>query len=158
MKAGRKPNTVEKFFERIGCPNENGCMEWNGTVNDNGRPRFKLGGKYRDGSRLAYELQYGPIPAGMNVCHTCDNGLCCNPEHLFLGTTQDNVADRVAKGRSAAGETHGCVKLTEDIVRQILACDYSAYGSKARAAKAYGISQSTLGRIVAGKNWRHVHG
>ena len=57
-------------------------------------------------SRYAYELWRGFIPVGMFVCHTCDNPPCCNPEHLFTGTHDDNMADKVAKGRQSRGDTH----------------------------------------------------
>lgn len=60
------------------------------------------GGRHRQ-SRKAWTLANGPIPEGMYVCHTCDNGLCCRPAHLFLGTPRENVLDAVAKGRWRAG-------------------------------------------------------
>lgn len=106
--------TYERFWAKV-RKSDNGCWEWTANGNNYGYGKLRVGSR-TDGSRrsirahrLAYELACGPIPVGMNVCHRCDNRRCVRPDHLFLGTTQDNIRDRVAKGRSSnahKGKTH----------------------------------------------------
>ena len=76
------------------------CWEWQGTWTGSGRGIVRYEGKYRNASRVAYILTFGPIPNGLLVCHHCDNPLCVRLEHLFLGTQSDNMQDMVAKGRN----------------------------------------------------------
>lgn len=101
--------------------------------------------------RLSYELFVGPIPPGINVCHKCDNLKCCNPEHLFLGTQKENIADMMRKGRkdSRYGERNTQNKLTE---QQVIEIYNSSEKQRAIAAK-YGIDQSTVSNIKSGKLW-----
>lgn len=75
------------------------CWVWRGTVRSDGYGTKKIKQKQSLTHRLAWEWANGPIPAGMFVCHRCDNPPCCNPQHLYLGTHIDNMADMVAKRR-----------------------------------------------------------
>lgn len=105
--------------------------------------------------RIAYELCRGPIPAGLLVCHSCDNPACNNPNHLWAGTPADNMRDMVAKGRSARGVRNGRALLTEDQVRQIR--EHVAAGSSpGSVAMLYGVSRWTVREIAARRHWAHV--
>lgn len=96
---------MARDFDSFLCPMPSGCIEWTGvTVKSNGSEahrygRYTTGGKKLLAHRVAYERAHGPIPAGLMVLHRCDNTKCCNPDHLFLGTHLDNMADMRAKGR-----------------------------------------------------------
>jgi HNH endonuclease len=76
-----------------------GCIIWLGAMTDHGYGRAEIDGKYVAVHRLRWETKKGKIPAGMYVLHHCDNRLCCNINHLFLGTHTDNMRDMVKKGR-----------------------------------------------------------
>ena len=83
------------------------CWEWRGLRDKHGYGRK---GPYKTTHRLAWEWANGPVPAGMCVLHRCDNPPCCNPDHLFLGTQADNLADMVAKGRHHNQKKETCVR------------------------------------------------
>ena len=88
----------ERFWRKVDFRYSDGCWTWNASTI--GYPPFEYG--HFNGStahRYSYQLHHGDIPEGMFVCHTCDNPLCINPKHLFLGTAKDNSQDRINKGR-----------------------------------------------------------
>lgn len=89
----------ERFWQRVALTDE--CWPWLGAKNKNGYGTFSPTKELSKtlAHRFAWELYRGPIPEGMLVCHTCDNPECTNPKHLFLGTPQDNMDDKVRKGR-----------------------------------------------------------
>ena len=95
-------------FEAKFTPEPNsGCFLWLSGISGSGYGAFWDGSRQRGAHCVAFELCRGPIPEGMLVCHTCDEKSCVNPEHLFLGTHADNMADRDAKGRQAKGDRSG---------------------------------------------------
>lgn len=150
------------------------CWEWKGAPNVK-RPTFKIGKHFTGGrtvqviaARFSYEHFVGPIPPGMMVCHKCDNPRCVNPNHLFLGTSADNMADAARKGRMSCGKRHTgfqpkgeavyCAKLTAENVRYILTKytpRHPAFGASALARK-FGVSSVAVSYIIAGKNWKSI--
>lgn len=110
--------------------------------------------------RIAYLLRFGEVPAGMCVLHRCDNPACCNPDHLFLGTHADNIADKVAKGRQQRGEKAGGVKLTEQQVFDIKRTLAPYAGRRVRRgivrdlAEKHGVCRAAITHIGKGQAWR----
>lgn len=116
--------------------------------------------------RYAWEQAFGPIPVGLLVCHHCDNPPCVNPGHLFLGTQKANLADMIAKGRSARGDRSGARrhpelmghrrKLTEVAVREIRR-RYALGGVRQRDLGAeFGVTQTMIGDVVRRDAWKQV--
>lgn len=99
VNAGRHVCAEERL--RSGCaPRPGGCLLWHKSVDGRGYPQMFFRGRLRRAHRVAWELQFGPIPDGVFVCHSCDQPRCVNVAHLFLGTALDNSLDMTRKGRS----------------------------------------------------------
>ena len=132
-----------------------GCWLWTGLVDKNGYGRITVSYKGDKAHRVSYEQYVGPIPDGLIVCHKCDTPACINPDHLFLGTHADNIADRDAKGRHVPsyGESNGSAKLTAASVMAIRA----ARGKQREIAAKFDISQQTVSNIKRGRIWAHIH-
>lgn len=144
------PKPRPTFWENVG--KSDGCWLWTGAIGSGGYGRF-LG---EAAHRWSYEQAYGPIPDGLWVLHRCDNPPCVRPDHLFLGTHQDNMDDMEQKGRQAMGERHGCARLAPEQVQAIrsrYAVGGVSYGS---LAKEYDVSKATIGHIVSGRLWKHL--
>lgn len=182
-------STEERFWSRVNKDGptqshmDSACWEWTGPLHA-GYGHFSIRKERMPAHRASWRLNRGPIPAGMKILHGCDYRACVNPAHLRVGTTQDNVADRVARGRSAfgsangsirfperrpsgdrninrsnpevacRGERHGRSKLTE---ADVLAIRASSLFQR-EIAQLFGISRGAVCSIRSGKNWRHVEG
>lgn len=134
---------------------ENGCWNFTGACNpiwDQGV--FWYRGKNRIASRVAYLLCTGDIPDDICVLHTCDNPSCINPEHLFLGTFQDNTDDMINKNRKPLGEEATQNSLTEEMVRNIR--EEIKYVSQSILAKRYKVTKSAIKHITKNRSWKHI--
>jgi hypothetical protein len=133
--------------------NERGCWICTSHSKDReGYPRKKINGKKQNIHRIFYEKYKGPIPQGLHVLHTCDTRACINPDHLFLGTQNDNMHDMAQKGRSTYGEKHPNAKLTESQVLEIR----FMLGTLLDIAEKYGISRNNVSLIKNRKRWKHL--
>lgn len=143
---------LARFWSKVAVGSPNECWEWKGYLTEAGYGQIKIDGQAKSCHRTAVEalgVRLGPDDV---VMHTCDNPPCCNPRHLVVGTHAQNVADRVAKHRSARGAANGRALLTEEQVRSIKKDDRRLVD----VAKDYGVSVSTISLIRRGKNWAHV--
>lgn len=142
---------------------KSGCWLWQGAVNRGGYGRINVGSrrnstrKVTSAHRASYQEYVGEIPDGMEVCHVCDVRLCCNPAHLFVGTRQDNIDDRQAKGRNInlRGTQQRTAKLTETAVLDARKMRLSG-ASFGQIARHYGINKKTAMQAVKGVRWSHV--
>jgi hypothetical protein len=137
-----------------------GCMEWQKAKNQYGYGVVWVPPKLTLAHRHAWTLAKGAIPAGMYVCHSCDNRSCVNPDHLFIGTAADNTADMIKKGRKIngvpsdrRGEKSATAKLNEYQVIEIL----TSRERQADIALRFGICQQTVSDIKRRKRWRYLH-
>lgn len=152
----RRMSLAQRFDPKVDrSAGTHGCHEWRASTTVHGYGKICAGG--RRGStlhahRVAWELAYGPVPSGLYVCHRCDNRLCCNPAHLFLGSAQDNTSDAKAKGRLATGERHGHSVLSARQAIEIRCC-VGVITQRALAA-IYGVSQTAISRIAVDETWR----
>lgn len=134
-----KPVTWEYM---LSCSKENkstGCVEWQKGISS-GYGRINDDGKHTRTHRVAYELNNGPIPDDMYVCHTCDNRSCINQEHLFLGTHNDNMRDMSTKGRTK----------TKHLNDEDVAAIKNSNGTHSEIANSLGFSYSTVFRVMNG--------
>lgn len=162
------------------------CWLWLGKLDKDGYGRLRVDGLHVKAHRYAYELQNGDIPDGMLVCHKCDNPQCVNPDHLFLGTCADNIADRNAKGRTASGDSNasrkypgirklgkrhwwakgqphhpqgtknGRSKLSESDVLEIRRLWDEGEYTKVALGKQFGVSDVIILKVIRRQLWAHV--
>jgi hypothetical protein len=149
--------TAHRLWSRV--KKTAGCWLWIAhTVRGYGAMR--AGGRVRGAHRISWELHYGPIPDGLFVCHHCDNKRCVRPDHLFLGTPADNMADMAAKGRARNGIRIGAAnkksKLTEDQVREIRRLYAGGGITQCELGQRYGVHNSVICQLIRFRIWKHV--
>ena len=146
-------NLRERFGAKWELEKTTGCWLWTATITKNGYGYIRSGKRMIQAHRVSFEIHVGSIPKGMHCLHRCDVRNCVNPDHLFLGTNADNMADMVTKGRALRGETNGKAKLTDKEVCAILADSRS----HRKIAADYNIGKTAVWQIKSGKTWNHVH-
>lgn len=155
MPRQRYTGTLAAYIEERSMPEPNsGCWLWLLGTGSHGYGQTKLRGKWLLAHRLAWEAKNGPIKRGLNICHKCDNRLCVNADHMFLGTLSDNNADMVSKGRHCIGERNARAKITDEIAVAI----YIADGTHHAIAHHFAVSRTTVTHIKNGNAWSHATG
>ena len=146
--------TVEqRFWRHINRKSLNECWNWTGCCNKDGYGRIYITkGKTNKIHRISWEIHFGKIPNEMCVCHTCDNPQCGNPNHLFLGTRQDNSDDMVLKDRQSKGEDKWCCKLTHDKVKKIR--ELKGKFTQKEIGKMFNVNYRTISGIHLNKTWK----
>lgn len=147
---------VARFWSKIDIGSPVECWEWSNSTNWKGYGHLGINEVTWLSHRLAWMLTSGDIPDGLCVLHECDNPLCCNPDHLFLGTHTDNMHDMIRKGRLVInnGSKNGRSKLTEDQVREIR--KLKPLYSLRQLGKIFDVSHGAIDLVIQGKTWKHV--
>jgi len=153
----------ERFWAKVNKKRRKQCWLWTASIRGGGYGQIAVGdgtGKINDAHRASWELAYGPIKKGLFVLHKCDVRACVNPNHLFLGTHQDNIDDMMSKGRGRnrvfKGEDNGTAILTDNKVKEIRTIYAKGQSSCVKLGRLYGVGSSTIHRVVTGTHWKHV--
>lgn len=144
---------LDRFLSKVKVDEKSGCWLWQAAKNADGYGHFGVASSTpRKAHRVSYALFVGEIPAGMQVCHSCDTPSCVNPAHLFVGTAQDNMDDRGSKGRTAVGVRNGKSRITPEIAGYIRV---SPLSERSLAAEL-GVHRGTVNAVRSGRTWKEV--
>ncbi len=151
--------TCERFDKHCEEDSETGCINWNASIfGITGYGEFQFLGKQQFAHRVAYILaNCEDIPANMFILHSCPkkNKLCVNPDHLRVGTPQQNSQDEIDGGHTRQGEKHPNATISNEIAQMII----NSFGNKKsikERANEFGVSRKIVESIDAAKHWRHL--
>lgn len=148
------PQSLEDLLERAIPEPNSGCWLWERCLAPGGYGRINFHGRVTLAHRLAWQLaNQRQVPEGLSVLHKCDTRCCIYPQHLFLGTLWDNMADMMRKGRQAHGERSGRRKLSLDSVRRIRELRAKGKGAT-EIAQTLDLNRLTVSSIIHGYNWK----
>lgn len=147
------------FWSHVDKGDNESCWNWQASCyKHNGYGAFSIKRRSQKAHRVSWIIHFGDIPNGLKVLHTCDNRKCVNPNHLFLGTYDDNNKDRAKKNRSATninpnyGESNGNSKLRKPQVDFIKQSSLSS----SELSRILNVSPSTVCRIRNKRTWINV--
>ena len=145
----------EKYHQKVIKSDQ--CWSWNGTIDNDGYAILYCDKKHLKAHRVSYQLFKEAIPTGLFVLHQCDNRICTNPIHLFVGTARDNLLDMIKKGRrvAAKGEKASRAKLKNEDVLQIRSLLQQGL-SFGKLSKRFNIDRGVVRDIKNRKTWKHI--
>jgi hypothetical protein len=145
------------FYMDTPIPEED-CWDWKGPRFDTGMKygNVKVDGKTWTAHRASYAIHTGEIPEGLKVRHTCDRPVCVNPNHLLLGTDQDNSNDAVERGRRPVGEANKQSSLTNADVLEIRRLHATGGWMYTELGEKYSVAANTIKAIVLRRTWKHI--
>lgn len=145
MPGGRPKSDAKKRFLNMVTVASNGCHEWGSTIHRDGYGKCYYEGKQMQAHRVSYLLFVGKITDGLHVLHCCDNRKCVNPEHLYLGTPKQNVADKISRYQGLWGRMKYSGQQIEE-ARKL----YAQGMTQQAIADKLGMDQTTVSRFVRG--------
>lgn len=150
---------MKRFHIKYKKCSKTGCWLWVGAINSGGYGSFKLDGKIQSSHRVSFGIFKGEIPEGKWVLHHCDVRNCVNPDHLYLGDRNQNVADMWNRQRNPDrdGENHPKCKLSDEEVIEIRLKYIPRIVTQKSLAEEYGVTQGLITKIVNNKIWDHVN-
>lgn len=141
------------FWRKVVVVGLDDCWNWTGAITTHGYGSFNGLGGYAH--RVAWQFKFGAIADNLHVLHKCDNRLCVNPNHLFLGTNRDNVYDKLRKGREARGVQMRLAKLNDE--KALAMRHFRAAGATFQhLGKLFHVTERTASGVCSGKSWKHV--
>ena len=145
----------QRWWAKVSPEPNSGCWLWDAATHPRGYGQIRDSGRTIKAHRVSWALHYGD-PGNKLVCHKCDNRACVNPEHLFLGTNDENMADMVRKGRSPsrAGERNPRAILTQQTARELKSLR-GVIGWRDASAQ-FGVSRGTVYDVWSGRKWADV--
>lgn len=157
-----RANTFEMILALVQqCEHGETCTEccwlWTGQVDHKGYGKVSYLNVKRIVHSLLFKWKTGiPIATRINALHTCDTPLCCNWNHIYSGSPQDNSNDRVNRDRQPKGDEFPQAKMTEQKVRLLRELYNLGEWSTVELAAFFSIGQTTAWRIIKGEDWKHV--
>ncbi len=130
-----------RLYKKISTSGD--CWVWTGQTGSSGYGQIKAFGKMVSCHRLSYELNKGPIPKGLEVMHSCDNGICINPDHLTVGTHLENMRDMIAKERRVQGKSNAAKGVNKNQSHQVVVLG-KPYGSLNEAERCLNLGSGTV--------------
>ena len=146
----QKVNAVERFWAKVN--KTDGCWLWTACKLRSGYGQFCLNEKMLKAHRVSWEMAFGTIPPGLLVLHKCDVPACVRPDHLFLGTQQENMDDCKRKGRTTRGRPLRAV-LTKDDVLDVREAFRSGRFKQTELAKLFFVAPCSINDILKGRTW-----